>query len=470
MIIMQSCGIVSTAVLYIFLGRTLGPWDYGIAGIIISALTLLRTGVFGALVMTTAKLIAGDPHRAYASILVSKKAYATVATALILLLLLLARPMASALGDVSLTPYFRLLVVSVPPLAFYLLLLGVLTGLKDFATTMLAGITFQILKLGVVVLLVLLGLRVYGLIFGFAAASLFAYLIFQGKSRIEQTAERTPVLRYFTTAFGLWLTVTLAVVQRYINLLNLKRIVVDSDQVGYYSAAGHLASIPALVFSGFAVALWPSISGAAGRADFSLARYHLQKSFRYLLVALLPFAGLVSALPGLAIRVSFGKQFLPAATVLPFMVLGLVLVSVQSLLMSGLLALGKAGPTSAVLLCSIGAVVAIGNVAIPRWGMMGAALTELFGFALSGVVFGLMAWRRLGPYISLGKAARILLSALAFFVVLRSFAFCGLAILVVIACAAALYLLLLHLLGIISKNEMRTAYSFVTGWLPGKKE
>ena len=455
MTIMQIFAFASTAVLHIFLARKLGPAEYGVAGIIISALVVVRAGVFGSAMMGTSKLIAARPECVTSCIAISKRAYAGIAAFIALQFFFFAPQFASYLRDPSLTGYIRLLPIAVAPLGAYVLLLSILTGLKDFRSTMLVGILFQILKLTLIVGMVLMGLGVPSLIFGFGLASLLAFLIFRKRAKLPRGTEALPLLDYLKTMIGVFIALTLAIVLRYANFWNLKRIVSDSIVVGHYTAASQLALIPALIFSGFVVALWPAVSGESGASDITVAREHIAKSFKYLLLALLPFTAILAALPDYTILMAYGKQYLPASRVLPLLLVAIAVLATQSLIMSACLALGKTWPIVATLLAAIVGIVLIGNVLIPRYGILGAAAAEVTGFSLSGLVFGALTFRTFGRFTSFAQGLKICASSVFLFIVVHSFAFLGRGIVLVVPIAFGLYLLTVRLLGVLDDNEIR---------------
>nr|HDM59083.1 hypothetical protein [Bacillota bacterium] len=460
MMLLQVCTFAANAALYFILARLLTSADYGAASCtVLPLLMVIRTGAFGALVLGTSKIIAANPDTVSSSISVSRKAYLIVGIAGTALLLLFAGTISQVLRDPSLTPYFRLTAIVILPIAGYTLLHAALIGLKDFRSDMVLGMLFQVVKLALTVLLVLLGMRVYGLIFGFAAACIILMLAFRRKMPSARGPNVVTLRTYFSIAGGIFIASGLAMVQRYVNLWNLKRILFDNQTVAYYSVATQLASVPALIFSGAVIALWPAISGLSTTPDRSLAAKHLQRSFKYVIIGLLPISAILAALPNCAIRIAFGPQYAAGATVLPILVLTLILLALQSLLMSALVALGKVKIITTILATAAVTTILVGNILIPRFGIKGAAATELIGFLVSSTGATLASTRIFGKIASFPETAKITSLALVLFLVVRSFAFTGHWVALVIAAALGLYALALISLGIISTDEISQALS-----------
>jgi len=460
MTLLQVCGIVANSILYFILARMLGSSDYGIASCtVFPALALLRTGAFGALMFGTAKVIAANPDAVPSCISMSRKAYAAVGGILVVVFVGFADPIAGLLRDPSLAPYFRLMAIVVPPVAAFVLFQATLVGLKDFRSAMRLGMLFQVLKLVLTVALVLIGAKVYGLIFGFAVSCVISLLVFRRKSRPSGGGRAITLPYYLSTVAGIFITFAIAIAQRYVNLWNLKRIVFDNQTVAYYSVASQLASMPALIFTGVMVALWPAISGLANAPDLSLARQHLSKSFKYTMIGMFPISALLAALPNYAIRLAFGAEYAAAASVLPILVIGLVLLALQSVIMSAMLALGKVKSTTSIIGGATVAAYVVGTLLIPRFGIMGAAATEVMGFLVSSVLVAVVSLRTFGKFTSLAEAGKIAASAIVLFLTVRSFGFLGYWVAPVIVVALCLYLLTLTLLGVIPTDGITAALS-----------
>ena len=467
MTVMQCTAFASTAALHVFLGRRLGPADYGVAGIIISAITVMRAGVLGALMMGAAKVIAANPNGFGSCVATAKKAFALVVLVFVLAILLFAPQIASLYNDPSLKPYFLLLPVCIPPLAAFVFLLSVLTGLKDFKSTMQLGVVYQLLKLALVIGFVLAGTRAYGLIFGFGLAAMLSYLFFRRRPNRDHGEEHITLRYYASTVVGIFFALTLAMLLRYVNFWNLKRIILDPVVVGHYVAAAQLSLIPALIFSGFVVALWPAISGLSGESDLSRAREHLSKSFKYLLITLLPFTAVVAALPRLALRAAFGSEYLPGAGPLPILLVAIAILATQSLIMSACLAIGKVKATIGTLAGGIVFIVLLGGQLIPRYGMVGGAVTEVVGFTLTGVVFAVLSVRTFGRFAEVDKLVRIVLSSACLFLVVRGFASSGYQVVLIVPAALALFAISLRLLNVVTKAELEQLLEFAKGRFVG---
>ncbi|MBN1593574.1 MAG: oligosaccharide flippase family protein [Candidatus Coatesbacteria bacterium] len=456
MTLLQVCSFVANTLLYIALARILGPADYGIASItVFPALTLLRTGVFGALMFGTAKVIAANPDALGSCIATSRKAYWIVGAACVVVFLAGADLLSFFLKDITLTPFFRFMSLAVPPVAAFVLFHATLIGLKDFRKLLKFGATFQVLKLTLTVILVLIGTRVYGLVLGFSMACIVALMIFRRGSRPEPGEGEIKLSYYFHTVGAIFLAFLVSFLQRYAGLINLKRIIFDNEQVAFYSVAYQLASMPALIFTGVAVALWPAISGLAKDPDLELARGYINKSLKYTMLGLFPIAAILAALPDYAVRIAFSAKYAQGAVVLPYIVIALVLLTLQSVVMSALLAMGK---VKTIIFVTGGASVVIfllGNILIPDYGIKGAAISEVIGFFLSLAIVTVVSSRIFGRLYSIAEFIKIAASTIVLFLVIRSFTFLGQWAVLTVIPAAILFFLALVLLGVLSLDEIQ---------------
>jgi len=462
MTLLQVCGIVANSALYFILARLLGSSDYGVASCtVFPALALLRTGIFGALMFGTAKVIAANPQAIRSCVSVSRKAYTIVGGVLVVVFVGFGGVIAGLLRDPSLKPYFQMIALAVPPVAAFVHFQATLIGLKDFRSAMHLGMLSQVLKLVLTVALVFVGTKVYGLILGFAISCVVSLLVFRRKTG-PSAGDRAITLSYYaSTVWGIFITFAVAIAQRYVNLWNLKRIVFDNQTVAYYSVASQLASMPAFIFIGVMVALWPAISALANTLDLSLAKEHLGKSLKYTMIGLFPISAILAAVPDYAIRLAFGREYEAAANVLPILVMGLVLLSFQSVILSAMLALDRVRTTTAIICGATIAAFLIGRLLIPRFGIMGAAATEVFGYLLSSALIAVVSWRTLGKFASFAEAGKIAACTIVLFLTVRAFAFLGSWVIAVILVALSLYLLTLIILGVLPTDGMRAILSRV---------
>ncbi|MBN2209537.1 MAG: oligosaccharide flippase family protein [Candidatus Coatesbacteria bacterium] len=460
MTLLQVCGIVANSALYFILARMLSTSDYGVASCtVFPALALLRTGIFGALMFGTAKVIAANPQAIGSCVSVSRKAYAIVGGVLVIVFVCFGGIIAGLLRDTSLGPYVQMIALAVLPVAAFVHFQATLIGLKDFRSAMHLGMLFQVLKLLLTVALVFVGMRIFGVILGFAVSCVVSLLVFRRKTD-PSAGDRVITLSYYmSTVSGIFITFAVAVAQRYVNLWNLKRIVFDNQTVAYYSVASQLASIPAFIFTGVMIALWPAVSGLANTLDLSLAKEHLGKSLKYTMIGLLPISAILAAVPNYAIRLAFGREYEVAASVLPILVVGLVLLSFQSVVMSAMVALNKVKTTTAIMGGAAIAAFLIGNSLIPRLGIMGAAATEVVGYLLSSALIAVVSWRMLGKFASFAEAGKLTACTIVLFLTVRAFAFLGSWVIPVIIVALGLYFLALIVLGVLQADGMRAVLS-----------
>ena len=158
-------------------------------------------------------------------------------------------------------------------------------------------------------------------------------------------------------------------------------------EVGWYSAAQRVIIFTAM-FAGFwAVSLFPALSRAAkeDKADFA----HLfQKGLTVVTYLALPICvgGVITS--GGLISTLFGEQY--SAATLPLMILMLMIPFTFSsaVLNNGMFALGRQKSSAQILLTAAILNILLNLLLIPKWGMVGAAVTTVTTQALSTI----MSW------------------------------------------------------------------------------
>lgn len=174
--------------------------------------------------------------------------------------------------------------------------------------------------------------------------------------------------------------------------LYLVSFMLGATAVGKYALSVQLAEVFWLVSSAAAMIVFPE-SAAAGRTPAQLQKMIEQVALSVILItgtgALL--AGLLAPL---AIPWVFGKAY--TGSVVPFVILlpGVVLWSYMSVISNSLAGMGCQGVNicGALLCLSINVVGDL--MAIPRWGVQGAALASTIAFSCTAV-FTVLAYKRI---------------------------------------------------------------------------
>ncbi len=235
------------------------------------------------------------------------------------------------------------------------------------------------------------------------------------------------------------------------------------EAVGIYSAAYGLARVVAEIFRPIKAALVPAASRLWDRAATGQSERLLTHTLRYYLMLAIPAVAGV-ALLGPAFLALLARQVPPESIrwIVPWLSLGFLLSNLQSVF-SVLLQLGKdTRPLAISKTLSAAAYVAMVAVAVPRWGLIGGAVSTSIGYCLDLIITFSLAWRRLRLPLPIMSTLRAMLATVGMTLVVLVIRGDGLpAILLGIASGAATYTLLLAALGGVGRKELAFFWSIV---------
>jgi len=146
--------------------------------------------------------------------------------------------------------------------------------------------------------------------------------------------------------------------------------------VGYYTTGYRLFSIAQVVPKSFNTSIYPVFSKLFSHSQESYQRAN-SLSIRYILVVLLPMAAGIQGLAEPLVRLLFGKDFAPAASVLKVVIWTLVPYGIVRVVASGLFASNRQVVDLKVNLLALATNLLLNAVLIPRYGMMGCAWSTL---------------------------------------------------------------------------------------------
>ncbi|CAN5532120.1 hypothetical protein BH10ACI2_BH10ACI2_07020 [soil metagenome] len=152
-----------------------------------------------------------------------------------------------------------------------------------------------------------------------------------------------------------------------------------SIEMGLYVIAVRLSEVMTVLASSVSDVLMPEVASSKGaeRSIRALTRSLRQTMFVYL-IFLLPLI----ALSPLILRFSFGSNFAAATPALRILLVGSMVWSAASIINSGLNGLGYPGLTTISRLSSAVVTVLTLIVWLPRYGILGAALSSLAGYSM----------------------------------------------------------------------------------------
>lgn len=388
----------------LLLARLLGPTDYGLYQLAISAAALFSgislLGLDDAMVRYVA-VLSGRKDRpgVWGTIQIGLGIALPVSVMMGLVLYLAARPVAVGLFDEpALAPALRLMAVVVPVLTLSNVMLGVTRGFGRMDIAALGeNVVQSVVRLVLLAGLALVGLELYPALVIFAisdvAAAITLGLLINRLFPLRPSAHeevRRDTSRVFRFALPLWISGLLGQFQRNIAIFLLGSTE-SAAGAGLFSIVGHINHIGHAIYRAVIVAVKPLLAQLHDRGDREGLSHVYTTTTRWLVASNLPFfmAMVLYPEPVLAI---FGDEYTAAAPALIVMAVAELVNAATGICGSLVDMTGhtRAKVANSVLnLLSLGAANAI---LVPRMGVLGAAYAYLIAIAVVNLARMLEVW------------------------------------------------------------------------------
>ena len=351
---------------HLFMGRLLGPVDYGVLSSLIS-LTYwfgVPVGTLGLVVVKYVSVLRGQKRVGQIDYFYSwlNKKLLVIGALGFILLISLSGAIVSFLHFESTLPVLLIMVSSL--IGVYATVNGaILQGFLRFGLMSALGIVNVVLKLGIAILLVYLGHGVLGGVSAISVASLTGYLLtalfavrlLKGAKSKEKAVDGREIIKYAIPVFFS----TLAFVSLYTTDIVLARHFLSAREAGFYAALATLGKIVFFASSPIITVMFPMISErhASGKQYLNF----LNLSFGLVILGCLGVTSVYFFFPELMIKVLFGSQYLPASPHLFLFAIFISLYTFSSLLVNFYLSIKKIKvvvlPMMAALLQAVGIFV-----------------------------------------------------------------------------------------------------------------
>ncbi len=384
----------------IFLSRSLQPEGYGLFTLAVTVVTWLQWCTTSMFARTTIKFVseAVDWRPVGTTVLQQHLLVSSIVT---LTLCLFAVPIAQLMHEPTLTAYLLLFSLEIPLFALAKAHRYILTGLGRFSEQAIAGSSRWIAKLIFIVLLVKLGFSVSGAILG-SVASTSVELAFSRFYIRPQLWHRSsfPIKQLWNYAIPLTLY---ALTMRFFEKLDvfmLKALGGSVQQVGIYGAAQNLTIIPGLFALSFTPVLLSNINRMLCEENINEAKKLSQQGMR-LVLFMLPVAGMTAGAAPDIVKLTFGSQYLPTASILAVLIFGAIAQAMISVNISILIAAGKPNWTFAISAPLLTLAFISHWFLIPPMGAIGAAIVTTLVASLGAcatVLAVYRVWKILPPH------------------------------------------------------------------------
>jgi stage V sporulation protein B len=380
--------VLASYAVTVFLGRHLGPAEYGVLGVVTSLMTALNVMQTSGVPQAMAKFIAEDEDHADDVLLGGLRLQLLLSVALVVLFIAISPALARLFHEPSLPGYIVLAALVLPGYGLFTAYAGYFQGLHRFGAQARLYVVYAIAKVVFIIGLALVfGLA--GALVGYVLATFAAAL---SGFRPPHAVGRFDTRRLVALSLPLIGFSALALLQYQVDLFTVKasRHAVDA---GYYVAAQSVSVIPFFGLAALGQVLLPSVSRHLARNEPAQAAAATSQAVRYLLLLLLPATALIAGSARQVVLLLFGEAYRPAVSVLRVLVLSYIAVTGFALLASVLNGAGRA--RTSMWLAALGVAVSLALCPwwVHLWGLVGAAIGMGAG-ALIAMVGAALAVRR----------------------------------------------------------------------------
>lgn len=383
--------LISSYALHLFLGRYLGPADYGVAGIILALLTFFKVFLNDGLFHTISRYTSAHHNQSRSIRKKILKLQLVFVFFLSGIYFTLSNLIADFLHDPKFISYIRLSTFILPPMGLFFIYMGSLNGLRLFHKQALGSGFYGIMRLLCVFAFVVLGFRINGIIIGLFLAPLMAlilarYLCVSSEPDQEGTFHLSikEILPFATPIilFSVGVNILMS-----LDLFLVKSILRSDDQTGFYTAATIIGKLPYHFIISFTLTLFPSISQAHAQHNLEKIRHYIKRFTKYITHIMIPTVTIISITASDFISIIYSKRFIPSSQPLAIIIWGNTFLAYFLFCTTILMAIGRPKVPFFFLFFSLPLAIFLNLHFIPKYNLIGAALattlSHLAGLILS---------------------------------------------------------------------------------------
>lgn len=362
--------VLSGYAVNVWLGRLLGPVDFGRFGVVLALMTIINVLQNASVPQAVARYAASHPGTAAALLRRGLLLQLGVGVVLAAALAASASMIAFALGDETLAEVLRAAALVVPPYGAYALLVAYHNGRRAYTRQAGSQAAYAIAK-AVAAIALVYPFRLVGAIIGYVVAAVSGCVI----AAVRPTGGGP--------AIGIWSLLRLAaplsvyalasVAQFSVDILFVKGVGASDADAGLYAASQSIARIPYYLMSGLAVLVLPALAGMGSESRDARARASRQ-ALRIAVLASVPLAAIVAGTSRGALDLLYGPAYASGPEVLSVLAAGMAALAIASVAAGSLSGVGLPGWSASIAVTGLGVAI-LGCVAlVPALGSIGAAI------------------------------------------------------------------------------------------------
>jgi stage V sporulation protein B len=445
--------VVSGYAVNVWLGRLLGPEDYGRFGVVIALITVLNVVQNAAIPQAVARFVAARAEPPEGILRLGAELQVSLALVLTGCLLIAAPWIARLLGDDTLVGPLRVIALVLPLYGVFTLLMAYDNGRRAYTRQAVTQGTYAVAKA-----IASIGLsypfQLLGAVVGYVVAPLVAIAV--GWQRLWAPRAALGYRSLIGFAGPLSVYALASVGQLNFDILFVKAMAPGTDAAGFYAASQNISRIPYFLLTGLAVILLPAVAAATTRGHEAVLSTS-RAALRAAVLLVVPPAALIAATSSRLVELVYSERYGPGAGALSILAIGMGVIALSTVVASIVNGIGRAQATAAVTVGGTVLTLILCPVLILRFGEFGAALATTAGGVASLVVLTFLAARSIPHLIPLPSLARICAASGIVAVVVWLVPGSGIWLILEYVAAAVAGVALLVLAGELTAHDLRTS-------------
>jgi stage V sporulation protein B len=380
---------LSGYLIHFMLARIISPITYGAIGVILSILTVLQIFLLNGIPTAAAKYLSeganGKEIRDRSLIL------QLLYTLFIAFLVFITAPIiAGLLNDQAYIAYIKFLPIVIFVRSINQLFDNFFNGYREFTKQSIHMAIDSFPRLLFVFTFIYMGYGVYGVLGGYAAASLigiiYAIFFFEPK-KTKQSVSYRQILNF---SFPVIIYSVFFHLITSLDLFFIKSSTISAEYVGFYTSARVLSTIFAIVSISFSLTLLPSISHSFSTGDTGNTKSYIQTSLRYIFIVFIPIAVIISVYSRELLSLLFTPEYANAGNALSILIWGWFFLQIFFVLSAMINASGKSKIPAFITGLSVIIAFISNFFLVNHYGMEGGAVATLIAGIIcftSGVHF-----------------------------------------------------------------------------------
>lgn len=441
----------------IILARGLGPADFGVYGVVMSLLLWIEMVLAAGIPNATTKAIHDYPDDLRNIEISAQILVVSWGLLLFTVCWFLAPSLALWLNIDSGAMLFRLAVLDVPLMAIYLAYQGILNGRRMFGLLSAGLIIHTTTKLVGILVLLGIGLSVAGALVAHIVATVIVLIVMFWRYPLKATRPSFEIIRQ-VLAFALPMGGYLIALQVLlgVGLWLLKAL--DSgaaESAGHYVAALNVTRIFLVIPSVMSVVLFSSLAWALARSDSRKVRDFIEGATRFGLVLLVPGCTLVFIDADAIMVLLFSELYGEGGKILKYQTVAFGAVAFFDIIAHALMAAGALWKSAVIVVGLIPVVIGLSWYLIGEMSGVGAAMALAIAMCTAVAIGSVLTARQFGTLVKLSTAIRVTVATSIVGYASTEITVTGLLLVVKLGALLATYLLILALLGEITRRDLK---------------